>query len=124
MAKLRSLLDKGAKSVKKTVKANKIFGKTKSLVGGGNVVSSKQQPATPGLSSSLASILGKVTSPASPAPSTPLQKKLPLWTPPSKAGTPGKSNNSSLPAASPRIGMRLGLSRNYKTKPLHPSVKS
>ncbi len=34
MAKLRSLLDKGAKSVKKTVKANKIFGKTKSLVGG------------------------------------------------------------------------------------------
>lgn len=34
MAKLRSLLDKGAKAVKKTVKADKIFGKAKSLVGG------------------------------------------------------------------------------------------
>ena len=91
---------------------------TKSLAAG----NAASKPATPGLSSSLASILGKVTSPASPAPSTPLQKKLPMWTPPSKAGTPG--NNSSLTSASPRIGMRLGLSRNYKSKPLHPSVKS
>ena len=95
-------------------------------------------PATPGLSSSLANILGKLGSkaaskqppPASPVPSkalvtartpvTPVQRKLPSWTPPAKAGTGGGS--SAL--ASPSIGLRVGLSRNHRGKPLHSSVKS
>ena len=86
-------------------------------------------PHTPGLSSSLANILGKMSSskPSSPAssvktPRTPVQRKLPNWTPPSRVGTPGSSKNT--PLASPSTGLRLGLSRNYKTKPLHPSIKS
>ena len=70
-------------------------------------------PATPGLSSSLANILGKLTSkpasnqplPASPVPSkslmtaktpgTPVQRKLPSWTPPAKAHR-GKPHHSSV----------------------------
>ena len=94
-------------------------------------------PATPGLSSSLSAILGKLGSKGTPkvtskptsspcpspasarAPVTPVQKRLPSWTPPARAGAASPS-----PAASPSIGLRLGLSRNYKSKPLHPSVKS
>ena len=94
-------------------------------------------PATPGLSSSLSAILGKLGSKGTPkltskltsspcpspasarAPVTPVQKRLPSWTPPARAGAASPSL-----AASPSIGLRLGLSRNYKSKPLHPSVKS
>ena len=94
-------------------------------------------PATPGLSSSLSAILGKLGSKGTPkltskptsspcpspasarVPVTPVQKRLPSWTPPARAGAASPS-----PAASPSIGLRLGLSRNYKSKPLHPSVKS
>ena len=64
-----------------------------------------QSPATPGLSSTLSNILGRFNkqTPSSPAPSktptslsastsvsaspsTPVQKKLPAWTPPAKEG--------------------------------------
>jgi len=58
---------------------------------------------------------------ASPAPSTPLQKKLPCWTPPARIGTPGAK--SLAPGQSPKIGLRVGLSRNFKSKPLHSGVK-
>jgi len=94
-------------------------------------------PATPGLSSSLANILGKLSSrpaskqppPASPVPSkalvmartpvTPGQRRLPSWTPPAKAGSAGGSSV----LASPSIGLRVGLSRKHRGKPLHSSVK-
>ena len=91
-----------------------------------------QTQSTPGLSSSLANILGKLNSKPSPStpagskssrtkesllPSTPVQKKLPSWTPPAKVG----SSSGGLGAASPSIGLRVGLSRNYRSKPLHPS---
>ena len=59
--------------------------------------------------------------PASPSPSTPIQKKMPGWTPPARIGTSGSSNLS--PGLSPSIGLRLGLSRNFKSKPLHSGVK-
>merc|ERR1719206_996767 len=59
--------------------------------------------------------------PRSPAPSTPLQKKLPCWTPPARVGTPG--SKSLTPGQSPAIGLRVGLSRNFKSKPLHSGVK-
>ena len=83
-------------------------------------------PATPQLSSSLAAVLGKMSSskstPVSPrAPLTPGQRKLPAWNPPAKVGTPG---GLSGPAGSPSIGLRLGLSRKFKSKPLHASVKT
>ena len=95
-------------------------------------------PATPGLSSSLANILGKLSSrpaskqppPASPVPSkalvmartpvTPGQRKLPSWTPPAKAGS---AAGGSAVLASPSIGLRVGLSRKHRGKPLHSSVK-
>jgi len=96
--------------------------------------SSCQSPATPGLSSTLSNILGRFNkqTPSSPAPSrkpvsisaspsTPVQKKLPSWTPPSKVGL---NSDRGQPCPSPSIGLRVGLSRNYKSKPLHPSVKS
>jgi len=92
---------------------------------------------TPGPTSSISSILkqfqnqtkstpimgfkAKSATPISPAPSTPLQKKLPGWTPPAKVGTPGSS--SLAPGLSPSIGLRVGLSRNFKSKPLHSGVK-
>jgi len=58
----------------------------------------------------------------SPAtPSTPVQKKLPCWTPPAKIGTP--VSKSLTPGQSPSIGLRVGLSRNFKSKPLHSGVK-
>jgi len=60
--------------------------------------------------------------PHSPAtPSTPVQRKLPCWTPPAKIGTP--VSKSSTPGQSPSIGLRVGLSRNFKSKPLHSGVK-
>ena len=74
-----------------------------------------QSKSTP-ISSSKSSI-----SCISPAPSTPLQRKIPGWNPPSKIGTPG--SKSSPLGASPSIGLRVGLSRNFKSKPLHTSVK-
>jgi len=58
---------------------------------------------------------------ASPSPSTPIQKKMPGWTPPARIGTSGSSNLS--PGLSPSIGLRVGLSRNFKSKPLHSGVK-
>jgi len=63
----------------------------------------------------------KTDPPPSAAPSTPLQKKLPCWTPPARVGTPG--SKSLTPGHSPAIGLRVGLSRNFKSKPLHSGVK-
>lgn len=56
-----------------------------------------------------------------PTPSTPLQRKIPGWNPPSKIGTDGSGN--STPGPSPSTGLRVGLSRNFKAKPLHSGVK-
>ena len=84
----------------------------------------KNDPAPP-LSSSLTKMLGKLNkpSPASPqvtGPSTPVQRKIPSWTPPAKVGTRAGTGSAS----SPVIGLRLGLSRKFKSKPLHTSVKT
>eukprot|EP00092_Neocalanus_flemingeri_P021539 GFUD01023361.1.p1 GENE.GFUD01023361.1~~GFUD01023361.1.p1 ORF type:complete len:466 (-),score=160.28 GFUD01023361.1:108-1505(-) len=89
---------------------------------------------TPGPTSSISSLLKQfqnqtkstpimgVKAQAVPsAPSTPLQNKIPGWTPPARIGTPGSS--SSTPGQSPSIGLRVGLSRNFKSKPLHSGVK-
>jgi len=96
--------------------------------------SSCPSPATPGLSSTLSNILGRfnkqtpsktptslsASTSVSASPSTPVQKKLPAWTPPAKVG---RNSERGQPCPSPSIGLRVGLSRNYKSKPLHPSVK-
>ena len=84
--------------------------------------SSGPVPATPQLSSSLATVLGKLSSSKSTpvSPGTPVQRKLPTWNPPAKVGTPGAPSG---PVGSPAIGLRLGLSRSFKSKPLHASVK-
>lgn len=55
---------------------------------------------------------------------TPGMKKLPAWTPPSRVGQ-SKSLSSNSVSVSPAIGLRLGLSRNFKvSKPLHSSIKN
>ena len=85
--------------------------------------SSGPVPATPKLSSSLATVLGKMSSSKSApvSPGTPIQRKLPSWNPPAKVGTPGAPSGQ---VGSPAIGLRLGLSRRFKSKPLHASVKA
>jgi len=93
-----------------------------------------QKSFTPGPTSSISSLLkkfenqtkstpipGVASKSAMPTPSTPIQQKMPGWTPPARIGTPGSS--STTPGASPSIGLRLGLSRNFKSKPLHSGVK-
>ena len=97
------------------------------------VTPKKQDPApvptsTPALSSTLSKMLGKlstikpnsasVTTPVTPV--TPVQRKFPSWKPPAKMGSPG---GAAGPHSSPAIGLRLGLSRKFKSKPLHASVK-
>ena len=72
-------------------------------------------------STPIMGLQSKQDPPRSPAPSTPLQKKLPCWTPPARVGTPG--SKSLTPGQSPAIGLRVGLSRNFKSKPLHSGVK-
>ncbi|XP_020502257.1 RAD51-associated protein 1 [Labrus bergylta] len=54
---------------------------------------------------------------------SPAGGRVPKWTPP---GQVGRSLNSSLSPAgrSPGQGLRLGLSRRVRVKPLHPSVTS
>merc|ERR1712150_154489 len=74
-----------------------------------------EAPSTPNLSERL----GKLSS-RKPDPATPAERKIPSWTPPARVGTPG----SSAPPASPAIGLRLGLSRKFKSKPLHATVKT
>uniref|UniRef100_A0A8C7ZHR2 RAD51 associated protein 1 n=1 Tax=Oryzias sinensis TaxID=183150 RepID=A0A8C7ZHR2_9TELE len=66
------------------------------------------------------------TRPPSTKPSSslsPAAGKVPKWNPP---GTIGKSASSSHspPVKSPSQGLRLGLSRLVRVKPLHPSVAS
>jgi translation initiation factor IF-2 len=47
----------------------------------------------------------------------------PKWTPPAMKSSPSVASSSAL-TPSPRIGLRVGLSRNYKpVKPLHASFK-
>jgi len=54
--------------------------------------------------------------------SSPGVRKMPAWTPPSKIGK--LSLSSPVPNSSPSIGLRVGLSRNWKAaKPLHSTVK-
>jgi len=69
-------------------------------------------------SSPLVGVHAKTTT---PTPTTPLQRKIPGWNPPSKIGNAGTGN--STPGPSPSIGLRVGLSRNFKAKPLHSGVK-
>jgi len=102
------------------------------------IASSKPIPTpksyTPGPTTSITSLLkqfqnqtkstpvmGVTSKTVTPSPSTPLQKKIPGWTPPARLGTPG--SNSLTPGSSPSIGLRVGLSRNFKSKPLHSGVK-
>ena len=94
----------------------------------------ENQATSPVKMGSISSLLKRFQSPASihtscPAPDqspartalTPAMRKLPLWTPPSKVGTSSPAH--SVPS-SPRLGYRVGLSRNIKSKPLHASVKN
>ncbi|XP_062339001.1 RAD51-associated protein 1 [Osmerus eperlanus] len=69
-----------------------------------------RHPSTPPLSRSTGSV--------SP---TPAGGRIPKWNPPAQiGGSPGASQNAS--GKSPGQGLRLGLSRRMRVKPLHPSV--
>ncbi|XP_015208500.2 RAD51-associated protein 1 isoform X1 [Lepisosteus oculatus] len=73
-------------------------------------VPKKMVPSTPPLTASKSSVSG-----------SPGGGRIPKWTPP---GQIGKSPEvpKSLPARSPGQGLRLGLSRLARVKPLHPSA--
>ncbi|XP_046878844.1 RAD51-associated protein 1 [Hypomesus transpacificus] len=69
-----------------------------------------RHPSTPPLSRSTVSV--------SP---TPAGGRIPKWNPPAQiGGSPGASQNAE--GKSPGQGLRLGLSRRMRVKPLHPSV--
>ncbi|XP_072309891.1 RAD51-associated protein 1 isoform X2 [Eucyclogobius newberryi] len=53
---------------------------------------------------------------------SPATSRVPKWNPPGQIGKSPSSN--SLPGRSPGQGLRLGLSRLVRVKPLHPSVSS
>ncbi|KAM3924837.1 RAD51-associated protein 1 [Leptodactylus fuscus] len=66
-----------------------------------------------------------INSPAAPKPalhsSPPVGMKRPAWTPPASCGA-AKSPLSGVTVKSPNQGLRLGLSRLARVKPLHPST--
>ncbi|KAK7471749.1 hypothetical protein BaRGS_00035631, partial [Batillaria attramentaria] len=67
-----------------------------------------------------------VTNSATPSPvsrpPTDVVSKRPAWTPPARAGGGSPSVGASS-LKSPSSGLRLGLSRHARVKPLHPSLK-
>ncbi|XP_062619880.1 RAD51-associated protein 1-like [Saccostrea cucullata] len=80
----------------------------------------KSSVKTPTLkTSSTAKPSSSVTRP-SPVNRPPLTSPSPRWNPPGPAGNK-KSDTSSI--CSPTSGLRLGLSRNMKLKPLHPNLQ-
>jgi hypothetical protein len=94
-------------------------------------------PSTPSPAPSISSLLSSLPKslvkscppPSKPSPlptgqkiPSPGVRKMPAWTPPSKVGK--LSLSSPIPNSSPSIGLRVGLSRNWKAaKPLHSTVK-
>ncbi|XP_047431137.1 RAD51-associated protein 1 isoform X2 [Mugil cephalus] len=77
---------------------------------------SKLAPKRPASSSTVSSVSKSVVS------LSPAGAGIPKWTPPAQIG---KSTTSQSPAVkSPGQGLRLGLSRLVRVKPLHPSVAS
>lgn len=67
------------------------------------------------------SVSTKVSKPA--ACLSPGVSRVPKWNPPGQIGKSPSSSNSA-PVRSPGQGLRLGLSRCVRVKPLHPSVAS
>ncbi|XP_041692613.2 RAD51-associated protein 1 isoform X1 [Coregonus clupeaformis] len=61
------------------------------------------------------------TLPARPSPISPVGGRLPKWNPPAQSGiSPSSTANST--TKSPGQGLRLGLSRLARVKPLHPTA--
>uniref|UniRef100_A0A8D2ZUE7 RAD51 interacting motif domain-containing protein n=1 Tax=Scophthalmus maximus TaxID=52904 RepID=A0A8D2ZUE7_SCOMX len=76
----------------------------------------KPAPKRPALSSA-----GSTPKPA--VPLSPAGGRIPKWNPPGQIGkSPTSSQNSGM--KSPGQGLRLGLSRHVRVKPLHPGVAS
>ncbi len=60
-----------------------------------------------------------------PVSSRPVRTLIPKWTPPAMNRTSNSGGSSLSQTPSPRIGLRVGLSRNFRPpKPLHASYKS
>ncbi|XP_039616571.1 RAD51-associated protein 1 isoform X2 [Polypterus senegalus] len=88
----------------------------------------KHQGTDPDLSNSISIFHGR--SPSSTPSSKPilmssptLGSRIPKWTPPAKVGV-SPSTNGRISVKSPSQGLRLGLSRFAKIKPLHPAATS
>ncbi|XP_051248231.1 RAD51-associated protein 1 isoform X4 [Dicentrarchus labrax] len=82
----------------------------------------KVAPKRPASSSTVST--SKSASASKPAFSlSPAGGKLPKWTPPAQIGR-SPSSSQSPAVKSPGQGLRLGLSRLVRVKPLHPSVTS
>ncbi|XP_072529970.1 RAD51-associated protein 1 isoform X3 [Salminus brasiliensis] len=80
-------------------------------------------PASPGVAHSVSALERTLTTPPTPklAPSSPIGGRLPKWNPPGLVGSSPTSYQSA-PVKSPGLGLRLGLSRLARVKPLHPNA--
>ncbi|KAM4711473.1 RAD51-associated protein 1 isoform 2-T2 [Anableps anableps] len=76
----------------------------------------KLAPSRPALSSTASTV--KAVSSLSPAGG-----RIPKWNPPAQVGK-SPTSSQTLTVKSPSAGLRLGLSRLVRVKPLHPSVAS
>ncbi|KAL4659446.1 RAD51-associated protein 1 isoform X1 [Arapaima gigas] len=89
------------------------------------VKSKAQAPAAPAASHSAAPALKKsVTASKTSRPAVPISPaggRLPKWNPPAQVGR-SPTNTRTPQVKSPGQGLRLGLSRLARVKPLHPSV--
>ncbi|XP_072529968.1 RAD51-associated protein 1 isoform X2 [Salminus brasiliensis] len=82
-----------------------------------------QSTASPGVAHSVSALERTLTTPPTPklAPSSPIGGRLPKWNPPGLVGSSPTSYQSA-PVKSPGLGLRLGLSRLARVKPLHPNA--
>ncbi|XP_068572862.1 RAD51-associated protein 1 isoform X1 [Cebidichthys violaceus] len=81
-----------------------------------------RSPPTPKLAPKKPASSSTVSSPKPVLPVSPAGGGIPKWNPPAQVG---RSPTSSSPAVkSPGQGLRLGLSRLVRVKPLHPGVSS
>ncbi|XP_024138188.1 RAD51-associated protein 1 isoform X1 [Oryzias melastigma] len=120
-------------TVKKSKKKDKVSTKVRTK----SAASSKKdkQPSKPSkMKPEAASKPVKSPPPSKPTPTRPPPSKpasslspaagrVPKWNPPAQIGKSASSSHSP-PVKSPSQGLRLGLSRLVRVKPLHPSVAS
>ncbi|XP_056281057.1 RAD51-associated protein 1 isoform X1 [Pseudoliparis swirei] len=81
-----------------------------------------RSPPTPKLAPKIPASSPSVSTSTPALPLSPMGGRVPKWNPPAQVGS---SHTSSGPAVkSPGQGLRLGLSRLVRVKPLHPGVSS